>query len=91
MKKLDFYKQPIKFLEKFQISDKKTCLSVLDKIDELRINPLSNSSKKLAGHKDFYRIRVGKYRIIYRFDDKILSILLIAKRDEVYDSFLFKN
>lgn len=42
--------------------------------------------KKLAGHKDLYRVRVGGYRIIYQdFGDRN-SIRSIRKRDEsTYD------
>lgn len=85
MKQLDLYKQPQRFLEKFQHSDKKICLKIIEKIDELRSDSLPISCKKLVGHKNLYRIRVDKYRIVYRFDDEVLSILYVAKRDEVYD------
>ncbi len=85
MKQLDLCKNPKKFLEKLLYSDKAICLSLVEKIDELLINPTPSSSKKLVGHKNFYRARVDKYRIIYSFDEKTLSVKHIAKRDEVYD------
>lgn len=90
MKQLDLYKNPKKFLEKLLYSDKEICMSLVKKIDELLVNPDPSSSKKLVGHKNLYRVRVDKYRIIYSFDEKILSVKHIAKRDEVYD-FLRKS
>ena len=90
MKQLDLYKNPKKFLEKLSFSDKKICSALVEKIEELLINPTPNASKKLVGQKNLYRVRVEKYRIIYGFDEDILSIIHIAKRDEVYD-FLLKS
>lgn len=85
MKHVYFSKKSEKFLEDLQKSDKKVGLKIIEEIDILQSNPLNNSVKKLVGFKDTYRIRVGRYRVIYKFDDKALYILLIAKRDEVYD------
>jgi mRNA interferase RelE/StbE len=85
MRELDLYKNPQKVLEKLSVSDKKICSAILKKIENLLVNPLPDSSRKLTGFKDLHRIRIDKYRLIYKFDDKILSILHIAKRDDVYD------
>lgn len=90
MKQLDLYKSPKKFLESLSLSDKKICTALVEKIEELLINPIPNTSKKLVGQKNLYRVRVEKYRIIYSFDEEILSIIHIAKRDEVYN-FLLKS
>lgn len=42
--------------------------------------------EKLKGAKDFFRVRVGQYRIIYQLDDAILRILVlkVGDRKEVY-------
>ena len=42
--------------------------------------------KKLSGHIDLWRIRVGGWRIVYRIEDGRLLILIVtvAKRGEVY-------
>ena len=48
------------------------------------MNQLPKSSKKLTGYKELYRIRIDKYRIVYQFDDSIVHILLIEKRDKIY-------
>ena len=85
MKQLYLHKQPRKFLENLQHSDKKLGLQISNEIDFLLENPINSSIKKLSGHKGVYRSRVGKHRIIYRFDEKILYILLIESRDRVYE------
>jgi len=56
------------------------------KIKELAIEPRPNGVKKLKGKDDIYRIKVNKYRVIYRiFDDVLLvNVVEIEKRDEVY-------
>jgi mRNA interferase RelE/StbE len=47
--------------------------------------PLPPDTKKLKGF-EFYRIRVGDYRIIYSLENRQLVILIIkvAHRREVY-------
>jgi mRNA interferase RelE/StbE len=55
------------------------------KIDELAIEPRPNGVKKLEDD-DLYRIRVGKYRVIYQIEDNILlvNIVKIKHRREAY-------
>ena len=52
-------------------------------VKELATNPTPNGSKKLSGYP-FYRVRVGNYRIVYRYDNKTLYVTIIEKRDKVY-------
>ena len=41
--------------------------------------------KKLTGHKDFYRIRLGNYRIGLRYtEDKELIFIRFLDRKEIY-------
>ena len=75
-------------MSKYTISVKRKAqkyLVTLPKNDRLRIigviellgeNPLPPKALKLTG-RDGYRIRVGDYRIIYSFNSKQLSILVI--------------
>lgn len=37
---------------------------------------------KLSGYKDLYRVRVGRYRIIFRINGVVSEIMKITKRDE---------
>ena len=60
---------------------------IVQKMQLLRSNPRPNDSKQLHGYSFIYfRTDSGEYRIIYRFTEEILYIVLIGKRndDEVY-------
>ena len=61
---------------------KKIALAIYD----LEENPRPNGSKKLVGYDNTYRIRIGKYRVIYRIEDDILyvEVLKVGHRKAVY-------
>ncbi|MFE7747056.1 type II toxin-antitoxin system RelE/ParE family toxin [Nocardia sp. NPDC057455] len=42
--------------------------------------------KKLSGHHDLFRLRVGRYRVAYRVDNGVLVILVVevGRRKDVY-------
>jgi mRNA interferase RelE/StbE len=56
------------------------------KIDRLAENPRPRGVEKLAGGDEFYRIRVGDYRVIYQIHDDVLLVLVvrIGGRGDVY-------
>ena len=58
------------------------------KIVALAENPRPAGCKKLKGHRDQWRIRVGDWRVIYFVDDsaKCATITRVAHRRKVYDS-----
>ena len=60
---------------------------VLRKMEALRHAPRPAGCKKLKGHKDQWRIRVGDWRVVYIIDDaaKLVSITRIGHRREVYE------
>lgn len=49
--------------------------------------PRPAGCKKLQGHKDHWRIRIGDWRVVYIIDDPAerISITRVAHRREVYD------
>lgn len=49
-------------------------------------NAFPPGSRKLSGHDDVFRIRVGVYRVIYSFADGALVIIIlkIGHRKDVY-------
>ena len=55
-------------------------------IDELESNPRPHGVKKLAGHENLWRVRVGDYRIVYTIEDNRLLVLVvkIGNRGDVY-------
>ncbi len=71
-----------KFLEDLQA---KQFRQVTMKALSLLNDPSPSDSSALKGY-DYYRVDVGEYRIVYRFDEDIVSLALIGKRndDEVY-------
>ena len=60
---------------------------VADQIDALRTDPRPQGCRKLKGREDFYRIRVGDHRVVYRVEDEVLLILIVrvGDRKEIYD------
>lgn len=64
---------------------KKDKLRIVGAIELLRENPLPPKSLKLKG-REGYRIRIGEYRIIYSFNSKHLTILVIkiGHRRDIY-------
>lgn len=57
-----------------------------DAIEALEMNPRPNGCVKLAGDENLYRIRVGKYRIVYEIHDLILvvTVIKVRHRRDVY-------
>jgi len=65
---------------------KKERQRVVDRIQALASNPRPQSSEKLAGYEDRYRLRQGRYRILYSIDDAVLTVVVVrvAHRKEAY-------
>ncbi len=56
------------------------------RIDALAGNPRPRGVKRLSGTEDFYRIRVGDYRILYAIEHRELVVLVVklGHRKDVY-------
>ena len=83
---LKFLSRALQDLKKIDLPFQKI---IKEKLLILVENPaiLKNNIKKLTGTKeDYYRLRVGSYRIIYEKRDKELIILIIriGHRREIY-------
>lgn len=62
---------------------------IKDKLRELSKDPHNSlnhlDTKKLSGTKrTYYRLRVGDYRVIYFTEDKIIKVVKIAIRSDVF-------
>jgi mRNA interferase RelE/StbE len=57
------------------------------KILALAETPRPAGCKKLKGHRDLWRIRVGEWRVLYIVDDtaRLVRVTRIAHRREVYE------
>ena len=47
-------------------------------------NPLL-FAKKLKGHKDIFRFRVGDCRIVFQLSENRITLLLVKHRKDVYE------
>jgi mRNA interferase RelE/StbE len=58
---------------------------ILKRISGLALNPHGEGGIKLTG-KDYYRVRVGRYRVVYEIRDAALIVLVIkvAHRGKAY-------
>ncbi len=57
---------------------------IVDKIERMSENTASCDIKKLRA-SDYYRLRVGDYRIVFIFDKSVIKILKIGHRQQIYD------
>ena len=84
-------KQAFKKLKDLAKNDIKTAKRIKIIIQKLREDLMTGES--LQGYSKFKKIRVGKFRLIYTFQEEILLIAIIEKRETVYQTFehLLKN
>lgn len=83
-------------MSKRQITIKPTCLreilafpgdrvtTLWEKINQLVTDPLpdGNLKKKIKGSEHIYRLRVGDYRVFYRFGEEWVCLLGVRRRNE---------
>jgi len=85
----------VQFTNKFsrqldKIKDRKLIDSVSEKVREvIQADELSQIThlKKLKGYKQFYRIRIGDYRIGLKIEKKTFIFSTIAHRKDIYKHF----
>jgi mRNA interferase RelE/StbE len=67
------------------IATKADRLRIVKRINSLADNPRPPVASKLSG-RERYRIRQGRYRILYTIDDTVLTVFLIkiGDRENVY-------
>jgi mRNA interferase RelE/StbE len=72
-----------KQLKKLSRDDQKRVVAA---ILDLAENPLPKGSRKLTGYEDVYRVRVGRFRILYSWAARILIVIVlkIGHRKDVY-------
>ena len=75
-----------KILQKVSKKDSRNIISILEKIKQGKLQNLD--IKKLKGHENVFRIRVGDYRIIFQRIEGEYFILEISKRrEDTYNNF----
>ncbi len=85
-------------MAKYRIEISRTAekqLGKLPRLDQMRVvtairgladDPLPKGSRKLTGYEDVFRIRVGRYRILYSISGKelVIIVLKIGHRKDIY-------
>ena len=68
------------------VDQKKDRQRIVSKILSLAEDPRPPGHEKLAGREDRYRVRSGRYRIVYSIGDTELEVVVvrIGHRKEVY-------
>ena len=69
----------------FEPIPKKELNKIIEKIDSLSENPRFSGSQELSG-QERYRIRQGRYRILYSIQDEELTVWVVkvGHRKDVY-------
>ncbi len=75
-----------KVLKDFKKIDSVWQKRIVEKIDEILVNTPYEGKKLVGNMSNFYRLRVGDYRIVYEIIEDIVTIEIIkvAHRKEVY-------
>ena len=68
------------------VDQKKDRQRIVASILALADEPRPIGSEKLAGQSDRYRIRIGRYRVVYSIadDDLVVLVVRVADRKDVY-------
>jgi len=57
---------------------------IFKKVEELADNPFSKDIKRLKG-SEYFRLRVGDYRVIFSIEGNLITILMVGHRKNIYD------
>ena len=72
-------------LNEIRRTSPETHLHILEAIADLRHNPRPPDSDPLRGQKDMYRIKVGRYRVVYAVRGKTVLITRVRDRGTAYE------
>jgi mRNA interferase RelE/StbE len=72
-----------KQLKKLRRDDR---VRVIRAVQSLANDPRPSGCRKLQGYDDVYRIRIGRYRVLYSIDGRriIVTVLKVAHRRDLY-------
>lgn len=86
--KLQFEKSFLKDIEK--LNDKSIAIKLKAKLIELEeqsdLTSVQNI-KKLKGHKVYYRLKIGDYRLGFSYEEGELNIIRFLHRKDIYKLF----
>lgn len=67
------------------VGTKKDRRKIIERIRKLAKNPRPPGCRKLSG-SEFYRIRQGRYRVVYQIEDDalVICVVKVGHRKDVY-------
>lgn len=73
-------------LKKIEKLPKKVVTKIYSVIVSLESNPRPSGCKKLKSYDNFWRIRIGNFRVIYSIEDaiRIVKVRNVADRKDLY-------
>lgn len=76
-------KQAKKFIDRLPLNERRRVVAAIEQL------PNGEDIKKLKGHSDLLRLRVGDYRIIYTVDhgELIVMVIDIGNRGQIYNRY----
>lgn len=76
-------KKAKKYIESLPLNEKKRIVSAIEQL------PNGEDIKKLKGHDDLLRLRVGNYRVVYTVDHGVLTVVVIdaGPRGQIYNRY----
>lgn len=76
-------KKAKKFMDKLPINERRRIVNAIERL------PNGEDIKKVKGHDDLLRLRVGSYRIIYSVDNGkcIVYVIDAGNRGEIYNKY----
>jgi mRNA interferase RelE/StbE len=81
MYELEWKEHALKNLERLESSIAKR---IIKKVDEMCADLSSCDIKKLKGFQDYFRLRIGDYRVIFEINKNLITILKIGHRQQIY-------
>jgi len=82
--KKSFLKDLKKLNDKRLSEEIKNLFDIIEKAENLQEIP---NVKKLKGFEEFYRIRIGKYRVGIRYNNNEVTFIRILLRKDIYKFF----
>ncbi|HQI80142.1 MAG TPA: type II toxin-antitoxin system RelE/ParE family toxin [Deltaproteobacteria bacterium] len=75
---------PKAFRQLGKIADRRAVKNITVAIDQLSAFPFCRGIRRLAGHEYDYRLRVGRYRVLFDVhrEVRIIEIQEVRRRDE---------
>lgn len=85
--KIEIRKSFIKDADKMPSPYQHQLAVIIAEMEKVSTPAQLNNCKKLTGYKTAYRIRMGQYRIGFYYENKVVELVRILHRKEVYRYF----